>query len=531
MKTSYNILGLMWLAAAASCTSGEGGYGEIKNDRFWTTVSGENIYSQGGGIFTFRGPHDDEPTYYWYGVRYAEAEMYAESPIRKYDRCTFRSVTLYKSRDLVNWQAKPDVMVAEDIAPGGRCGWVGRMGVCYVAEAKEYAMFIQHNNSVLIATAKSPEGPFTPYRHIDMTSRIGTPNTGDQTVFVDDDGQGYLIYSYGRGRNKGYVSRIGIETESDSIGLTDCHEVFRGASREGNCMFKHGGRYYLCASNIYGWDSSCGYYMISDSIYGPYKGDDGGAMATMRDCEADYCHVTQTGFFVTVHGSEQETVIFCGDRWSDFANNGLGYNQWMPLTFDLEGKPTFNSVSAWRLNETTGEWHVSERGNNYVRNGSFEADRRIIPLAVKPRQEFLSGWKTEIMLGTQVGNEIPNSPKLNAFNSTEDEMYVTGKMSMQITDTCAFERRISQTVMGPGGTELADGRYRMEAMINVNRRFDELTMYAGESYMDISKATEGWQHVGLECHIEGGKIEIGFVAKGDERHQCRIDDVSLVKME
>ena len=46
-------------------------------------------------------------------------------------------------------------------------------------------------------------------------------------------------------------------------------------------------------------------------------------MAVMDGCADDYCHVTQTGFFYTVKGSSKETVIFCGDRWSDFADNGI----------------------------------------------------------------------------------------------------------------------------------------------------------------------------------------------------------------
>jgi hypothetical protein len=36
-----------------------------------------------------------------------------------------------------------------------------------------------------------------------MTSIIGTPNTGDQTVFTDPDtGKSYLCYSYGKGRSR-----------------------------------------------------------------------------------------------------------------------------------------------------------------------------------------------------------------------------------------------------------------------------------------------------------------------------------------
>ena len=83
--------------------------------------------------------------------------------------------------------------------------------------------------------------------------------------------------------------------------------------------------------------------------------------------------MTQTGFFISVKGSAQNTIIFAGDRWSDFAGNGLGYNQWMPLTF-TGNTPRMESLSHWSINPATGAWSVDAR-NNYALNPSFEADR------------------------------------------------------------------------------------------------------------------------------------------------------------
>ena len=122
--------------------------------------------------------------------------------------------------------------------------WVGRLGVAYLEETGKYAMFVQHNDGVLIAISDTPTAPFKWHRRIDMTDRIGTPNTGDQTVFTDEDtGKSYLIYSYGRGRNRIYVSEIGIK--DDMVDLLDCTQVFSGQGREGNCMFKYNNNYYL----------------------------------------------------------------------------------------------------------------------------------------------------------------------------------------------------------------------------------------------------------------------------------------------
>ena len=97
------------------------------------------------------------------------------------------------------------VITAETIGEGRRwIGWFGRLGVAYIEETEQYALFAQHNNSVMVALAKSPVGPFTVHKHIDMKPMIGTSNTGDQTVFADEDTQkDYLIYSYGKGRHIG----------------------------------------------------------------------------------------------------------------------------------------------------------------------------------------------------------------------------------------------------------------------------------------------------------------------------------------
>ena len=73
-------------------------------------------------------------------------------------------------------------------------------------------------------------------------------------------------------------------------------------------------------------------------------------------------------------------IIYCGDRWGDFAGNGIGYNQWVPLSFDKEGKPYFNNLHQWKLDAEKGTWEVGE-GNNYISNPEFEADRKITAMS------------------------------------------------------------------------------------------------------------------------------------------------------
>ena len=106
-------------------------------------------------------------------------------------------------------------------------------------------------------------------------------------------------------------------------------------------MFKLDGKYYHASSDLHGWNSSVSHVIESTTgaIQGAYTSE-----YTLAGTELDYSHVTQTGFFVTVNGTKQHTVIFAGDRWADFAWNGIGYNQWMPV--DKTGsRPQLHSLS------------------------------------------------------------------------------------------------------------------------------------------------------------------------------------------
>lgn len=519
---------IVLLAGLSACqTNNETeGFAEIRNDVFWDTADGQPLYSQGGGIFRFPDPQTGKPRYYWYGVRYKGAEEYRNDPSVTVKRAVFDAVTCYSSDNLADWKSEGDVLTREEVESHEPPTWVGRLGVAYIKETGVYALFVQHGSGVLIATADTPCGGFRWNRKKDMKPIIGTPNTGDQTVFTDEDtGISYLVYSYGRGRNRIYVSEIGVR--DGVIDLLDCTEIFHGASREGNCMFKYKGKYYMCASNIYGWDSSYAYYLVADDIRGPYAPVND--MQVMKGCEADYAHVSQTGFFYTVRGSMEETVIYCGDRWSDFAGNGLGYNQWVPLSFE-GGEPVFNSVSCWNLNSETGEWTVGKE-NNYVRNGSFEADRRIVPMPSKPRQEFLLGWDTEIIRGRTVSADAPDSPQLNYLNTREDRLSVIGEKSLRISDTVPFARTVSQKILSTPAVPLPDGEYLLKAKVRRSGDFDTLEMFAESGgrrkVCRIGESMTDWTGIEMKVRVRGGEVRVGFHADGKEGARFLADDVEL----
>jgi hypothetical protein len=392
-------------------------------------------------------------------------------------------------------------------------------------------MFVQHGSQVLITVCSTPTGQFTWHQQISMKDMIGTTNTGDQTVFTDEDnGISYLVYSYGQGRNKIYVSEIGVK--DGMVNLLDCNKVFQGESREGNCMFKYNGRYYMYASNIYGWDASLAYYLVADNVKGPYL--PANDMQVMDGCSDDYAHVTQTGFFINVKGSKKETVVYCGDRWADFAGNGLGYNQWFPISFD-GAKPHFNSLGSWDLNARTGEWNVAA-DNNYVKNGSFEADRKNIPSIVKPVQQQLAGWVTNVIEGNMISLDSSTSPVLNHNNSAGDRKIVTGEKSLAINDKVNFKRKVFQVIASSPFVKLEKGMYTLTAKVKNSSGFAKLEMYAAVNgktlTCSIKEENVTWKTITIEnIKISDAKVEVGFLAEGVANSFCYVDDISLVKQQ
>lgn len=508
----------------------EAAAGMITNDTFWKSTNGNYIFSQGGGIFRFPDTVTGAEHYYWYGVKYQEAIDYTPAALAgsKSNQTTFVSVTCYESDDLIHWKFKRDVITSATFSGHDFPWWVGRLGVAYVAEAKKYALFVQYNDKVGVFTCSMPSGNFAYHQQIDMTAMTGKPNTGDQTVFTDTDGQSYLCYSYGSGRSKIYLSKIGMV--DGKIGLMDCHQIYKGTGREGDCMFRHGDKYYVCASDLYGWNASNVYYLTADNIYGPYTPTND--MQKMPGAEEDYGHVTQTGFFVTIHGSEEETVVYCGDRWAGFAGNGNGFNQWCPITFD-EGKPRFNSLSQWSLDAETGLWEVGPE-NNYVRNGSFDADRINIPSTNKPAQTYLKGWQFQVVKGNVIAQGSADSPVLNEQNSKADRATVQGNRCLNIYDKIAYTRKIYQKIKSVGRVVLPDGVYTLHCKVKSGSAFGQLYMYAtsgGQTVrVDMPYSDSQWHEVALEgVNISGGQAEVGFYADAAAGAWARIDDVSLVR--
>ena len=503
----------------------------ITNDRFYTDTDGNILYSQGGGIFKF--PNDDK--YYWYGVRYKEAVTYATDPLlgKTVEHPAFEAYTCYTSDDLVNWKYEGDVATLETLGQSW-CGWAGRCGVVYNEKANKYVLVSQFNGTI-IASADNPKGPFKTEKGYFWGGTslpvIANGDTGDLTMFYDEDSKGYMICSSANGRGHLYIAPMD-ETKNfcdfdfDNIkelnGSTGSYFDEDGTIKqkdkggiEGDCMFKYKDHYYFTGSDLYGWRGSRVYVFESKDILGDYKlkpdyidtsKSSSNLPYIMPGAKYSYAHNSQTGFYYTLHGSKQDTVIYCGDRWCDFGTHGIGYNQWVPLTMDGY-TPHFNDLSQWKLNSETGEWTIGD-GNNYIANNEFDADRVDV--------KSLTGW------------ECSDSTDGSVNGNVKARRFYGNYAAKQSADT-DYTARIKQTIK-----DLPNGIYTLRASVMSSGGQNECVLYANTNNKNYTASLKSkmsnWTDVVVkDIIIENGECEIGLYSDSPANCYVRIDDMYLTR--
>jgi hypothetical protein len=477
--------------SSSSSSSSSSGGALIQNDVFWKDTSSNFLYSQGGGVIQVG------TTFYWYGAQYAGAPTFAAKPTGKNSDTTFVAVTCYSSTDLATWKFENNVLTAASI---GATGWVGRIGAAYNPTTKDYVLVMQYvgtnGTGELFATSSTPNGDFS-FDNVQATLTNVTNNaSGDQSVFTDDDGQAYLIFSNADGRSNLYVAPL---RPADFLAIQPATEIYSSSAggREGNCMYKYNGRYYFNSSDLHGWNASHTYYISATSILGPYSTE-----SVIGDTDADFSHVTQTGLFVMVHGTAQTTIIFGGDRWSDFAGNGIGFNQWVPLTFNGTA-PQMQSLSQWSIDASTGTWSVGP-GNNYALNPSFEADRVAM---TQP-----AGWVTS------------GAASANASGGH------TGNWKWQLSGAAAYQSSLTQTVTG-----LPHGTYTLAAWVESSGGQPVAKLFAagyGGAEMDasVNSAIANWSHVSIPgIVVTNGTCQFGVQSTASANQWLRVDDFTLIQ--
>jgi hypothetical protein len=498
-------------------------YQSFKPGAVWNDTDGSLIQAHGGGIL-----YDDiTAKYYWYG----EDKTYGYLPAR--------GVRVYSSEDLYNWkdeglaltaiasmeQFDTDPLISELYAGRtdraeikndiGTDRIMERPKVIYNDKTKKYVMWLHTDGPSATSTANyakaeagyalsdSPIGPFV-YGESHRMDRVppgaaydGQPNqpgmARDMTLFKDDDGTAYLIYS-GEENMTIYISRLN-EEYTDVTGWhkdgnkardtvykseygVDYIRVFPGAQREAPAMFKYNGKYYLITSGATGWAPNAARYTVAEHIFGEWK--------PMRDpsvgAKASTTFDSQSTNVIPVDAANGK-FIFMGDRWvsSDLKNSRY---IWLPVEFGSNDEIMLKWYDQWTLDI------LDSMGSVQV-NTSLPSRVKVGELPVLP----------DTLNVTKADGTVLDTPVVWAVNSTSFQKPGTVKVEGKLT--ALGDKAVTAVIhvlpdnavylVHAGGAETADyllwSSYMKDTLLNRGTADQPYDPAAGKSWGYVESAT------------------------------------------
>ena len=157
----------------------------------------------------------------------------------------------------------------------------------------------------------------------------------DMTLFVDDDGKAYHIYS----SEENLTLHIA-ELADDYLSHTGKYiRIFPGGHNEAPALFKKDGTYWMIASGCTGWKSNEARLMTASSILGKWS-------QLSNPCVGEDAKITFGGQSTYVLPLAGSGYIFMADMWRPESLQDSRYI-WLPIHFDEKGIPYIEWVSKW----------------------------------------------------------------------------------------------------------------------------------------------------------------------------------------
>jgi len=296
---------------------------EFKPGAVWNDSGGEVINAYGGGVLYA------DNTYYWFG--------------EKRGRGASEGVNVYSSKDLYNWKYEglalsPEDDPQSDITQG--C-IMERPKVIFNKKTSKYVMWFHlelkgKGYSAARAAVAVSDKVTGPYKFIESFRPNGHMSR-DMTLFVDDDGSAYHLYS----SNENYDLRIAKLTE-DYLRPTAKDSLLFSRHREAPAVFKYQGKYYLITSGCTGWAPNKASLHTASSLFGPweYAGD------PMKGPDSELTFHAQSTFVLPVQGSK-DVFIFMADKWNPRDLKDSRYI-WLPVSMK-QGEVFIQWQDNWRL--------------------------------------------------------------------------------------------------------------------------------------------------------------------------------------
>ncbi len=289
----------------------------------WYDEKGELINAHGGGLLYTKG------TYYWYGeIRGTSAS---------------EGVSVYSSKDLHHWKNQ-GVALAKSKDPSSEIavgGLMERPKVIYNPKTKKYVMWFHLElpgkgydaARAGVAISDKATGPFTYLKSFRPNGHMSR----DMTLYVDDDGSAYHVYS----ARDNYDLRIA-KLSDDFLSVTTQDSLLFSNHREAPALLKKDGKYYLITSGCTGWKPNQASLHVSESLFGPWKllGD------PMKGPNAKLTFDGQSTYIQAIPG-KKDAFIFIADRWNPKDLKDSRY-LWLPIRFE-GGQPVVEWVDRWSI--------------------------------------------------------------------------------------------------------------------------------------------------------------------------------------
>lgn len=238
-------------------------------------------------------------------------------------------VGCYSSKDLWTWKNEGIVLAAVETNETHdlhKSNVLERPKVIYNDKTGKYVMWMHIDDANYtkaaagVAISDTPDGPFEYLG----SGRPHGYESRDMTIFKDDDGVAYIIYS----SEDNNVLHIGPLTE-DYLNMTPVmRRVLVGHRREAPALFKHQGTYYMITSGCSGWAPNEALAHASESIMGPWEIMGNPCVGGNKIFRLT-TFFAQSTFVLPIPGYPG-SFIFMADRWNPADLRDSRY-VWLPL--------------------------------------------------------------------------------------------------------------------------------------------------------------------------------------------------------
>ena len=308
-------------------------------------VAGEIIDAHDGCLQFFNGH------YYLYGTAYGQTDGYTNNSFR-----------VYSSLDLARWTWEGELL------KGCPAGIYYRPCVVFNPHSRKYVLWYNWyprlwEGRVGVATSDTPLGPFTVVNpNVQITGfRPGDTNVlgarpGDGSLFVDDDGTGYYIYT---SMSDGYAVRVQ-RLRPDYLGPIGRTSNILATGAEAPILFRRNNLYYVLCGPLCAFcpEGSQVQVFTSTSPLGPFKPRSNINRRSADGTDAPNIPAQQT-WVMKIPTLGEPAFVWIADRWKSSPDGikGHDFQFWSaPLKFTPDGDILpINGVARWGIEWKSGD--------------------------------------------------------------------------------------------------------------------------------------------------------------------------------